>query len=95
MRLLYPLVRIFSLIGIIDMDLGVQLALQVLGVYSLLGPFVFLGLYILFDRLAEREPDMFRKKKQSPVHPDLWSAADIDRYLDKRAFFADVTDRSK
>lgn len=68
------------------MDLGFQLALQVLGVYSLLGPFVFLGLYIVFDRLAERDPDVFTKKKQVPVHPDLWSPQEIDTYLDKKAF---------
>jgi hypothetical protein len=77
------------------MDLGFQLAIQVLTVYCLLGPFVFLGVYIFFDRLAEREPDMMVKKEVTPVHPDLWSPKDIDNYLNKRSFFDRITDRTE
>jgi hypothetical protein len=51
--------------------------------------------YIFFDRLAEREPDMMVKKEVTPVHPDLWSPKDIDNYLNKKSFFDRITDRTE
>jgi hypothetical protein len=75
------------------MDKGITLAIDVITIYLLLGPFVFLGLYILFDRLAERDPDVFRKKDDNRMHPDLWSATDMEEYFAKKAFFTEVSDR--
>jgi hypothetical protein len=72
-----------------------QLAVDILAIYCLLGPFVFFGLYIFFDRLAEREPDMFVKKDVTPVHPDLWSPKDIDEYMNKQTFFARIPDQTE
>ncbi|MBM9521121.1 hypothetical protein JWG39_14965 [Desulforhopalus vacuolatus] len=66
------------------MDLGIQLALQVLGVYALLGPFVFFLIYIFFDRLAERTPHSVRPKSDKSRDPAIWSYSDVDVYLDKK-----------
>jgi|GEM_PF-2439870 len=77
------------------MDKGIQLAVDVLSIYFLLGPLVFLGLYIFFDRLAEQEPDVFKKKDDKVDHPDLWAPEEIDAYLKKKAFFCKVADPYK
>ena len=73
------------------MDLGFQLALQVLGVYGLLGPFIFFLVYIFFDRLAERTTPVVHSKSDEPRAPSMWSYSDVDAYLEKKDFFEVVT----
>lgn len=67
------------------MDTGLLIAIQIVGLYLCLGPFVFLGLYVLFDRLAEEDPAQGKKKKKQQDDPALWNSAQIRAFFDKKA----------
>ncbi len=66
------------------MDLGFRIALDVIGVYGCLGPFVCLLLYIIFDRLAEQEMTIHQEKNVASKDPALWSSRDIDAYFEEK-----------
>jgi hypothetical protein len=68
------------------MDTGFMIAALIIGLYVCLGPLVFLFLYIVFDRLAELEPEPRPQKESLPVDTALWSPSHIQAFLDHRAW---------
>lgn len=70
------------------MDTGVMIAVLIIGLYICAGPFILLGLYILFDRLAERDPMTTPAKDLLDKDPSLWGPADVDEYLARKAKMA-------
>ena len=75
------------------MDLGMQIAVDVLTIYGCLGPFVFLGLYVLFDRFAERDVPTPRQSPSKESDPALWSEEDVRNHLAEKNFLQGVTSR--
>lgn len=75
------------------MDLGFKIALDVIGIYCCLGPFVFLGLYILFDRFAEHDVKAPQKKNIPPKDPALWTFQDTEAHFDRKNVLEGVTSR--
>ncbi|NLY40187.1 MAG: hypothetical protein GX055_01010 [Desulfovibrionales bacterium] len=63
------------------MDTGFMIASLVIGLYVCLGPFVFLALYVLFDRFAEREPAQKKQPALLDDNPALWTKAHTDAYF--------------
>jgi hypothetical protein len=72
------------------MDTGVMIAVLIIGLYICAGPFILLGLYILFDRLAERDPVTTPVKDLLDRDPSLWSPADVDEYLTRKVKMASM-----
>lgn len=77
------------------MDTGVMIAVQIIGLYVVLGPFVFLGLYILFDRFAEREPAPKKQPALLDEHPAVWTATHVDAYFSKKKKYVALTSQSE
>ncbi len=61
---------------------GIYLAISVIAIYSIFGPLVLIGLYVLFDKFIERNP-VFEEEKKNP-DPYLLTEADIKRILRKK-----------
>ena len=66
------------------MNIGLMLALQIVGLYFILGPLVILGLYILFDRLATKDDSRDKESSELAVPLDLWTSKTIQKYFDNR-----------
>ena len=63
---------------------GVYLAIAVISIYVIFGPFVLLVLYVLFDRFIEREPEPVLLNRQNSNDPSLWTERDIKKILKKK-----------
>lgn len=63
---------------------GVYLAIAVVGIYIIFGPFVLLALYVLFDRFIEREPKLPSLNKEDIDDPSLWTEKEIKKILKKK-----------
>jgi len=61
---------------------GIYLAISVIAIYSIFGPLVLIGLYVLFDKFIEREPVFEEEKKKSD--PSFLTEEDIRRLLRKK-----------
>lgn len=61
------------------MSAGPLIAINVLLLYTVLGPMVLLGIYTLFDFLGEQAPGISHSDGGSPKDPALWSLKDLDR----------------
>ena len=63
------------------------LALGVAAIYILFAPVVILGIYIFFDRMAEG-PEARQTARRKPLpeekEPELWTPADVRKYLKGR-----------
>lgn len=67
------------------MDTGFMIAALIIGLYVCLGPLVFLLLYIIFDKLAEQEPQP--QPRHAPSKPDdvaLWGPSRVRTFLDHK-----------
>ncbi len=73
------------------MDTGVLIAVQIIGLYVCLGPVVCLGLYVLFDRLAERDPGQKRPNALRETDPALWTPAQVDEFFARKKMFDSLT----
>lgn len=63
---------------------GPLIAIDVILLYTVLGPLVLFGIYTLFDALIRSgSPGDPPRPKDKPEDPSLWSAEDIDAYFDK------------
>jgi len=74
------------------MDTGVMIAVLIIGLYICAGPFILLGLYILFDSLAERGPRAKPMKDIRKKDPSLWTTADVDAYLARQSKMKDLAE---
>ncbi len=63
---------------------GIYLAIAVVGIYVIFGPFVLLSLYVLFDKFIEREPKPLLLNKQDSDDPSLWTEKEVKKILKKR-----------
>lgn len=66
------------------MGTGSLIAIDVLSLYTLFGPLVLLGIYVLFDSL-ENAPGPSEKNRRTALekkNPALWTSVEIDRFLD-------------
>ena len=66
---------------------GIILALEIVAIYVIFGPVVLLAVYIIFDRLANRTPNLTLASQNSNEQEDdpaLWGYEDAERYLKKR-----------
>jgi hypothetical protein len=66
---------------------GIILALEIVAIYVIFGPVVLLAVYIIFDRLANRTPNLTlasQKSNEQEDDPALWGYEDVERYLKKR-----------
>lgn len=61
------------------MSAGPLIAINVLLLYTVLGPMVLLGIYTLFDFLGEQAPGISDSAGSSPRDPALWTQKDLDR----------------
>ncbi len=77
------------------MDTGVMIAVLIIGLYICAGPFILLGLYILFDSLAERGPSARLVKDIREKDPSLWTTADVDDYLARQSRMKDIVEIKK
>ncbi len=77
------------------MDTGVMIAVLIIGLYICAGPFILLGLYILFDSLAERGPSARPVKDIREKDPSLWTTADVDEYLARQSRMKDLAEIGK
>lgn len=77
------------------MDTGVLIAVLIIGLYICAGPFILLGLYVLFDRLAEREPRTRLVKNAGDKDPSLWTTADVNEYLARKSKMEDLAENKK
>lgn len=58
------------------------IAVDVFLLYTLLGPLVLFGVYVLFDWISqEKGPD--RRYGRTQKDPALWSEKDIDAFFDQ------------
>lgn len=73
------------------MDTGVMIAVQIIGLYICLGPFVFLGLYILFDHLAERGHEQAPSQTLLDEDPALWTPAHVHAFFQHKKTLASLT----
>lgn len=70
------------------MDTGFLIVILIVGLYIAFGPLIFLGLYIVFDRLAESEPTLLHAKKSAiPRDSALWSRKELGDFVKKRKGF--------
>jgi hypothetical protein len=58
------------------------IAIDVFLLYTLLGPVVLFGVYVLFDRIG-RDDGPSRETAQAQKDPAVWSGRDIDDFLDQ------------
>ena len=61
---------------------GTLIAVSVILLYTILGPVVLFGIYVLFDHLASKA----EKKVAPPRRPKnaaLWTSSDVDAFLDR------------
>ncbi|GAB1408863.1 hypothetical protein MASR1M90_00170 [Desulfovibrionales bacterium] len=77
------------------MDTGFMIAALVIGLYVCLGPFVFLALYVVFDRFAERDPVQKKQPALLDERPALWTKAHVHAYFAKKRTHAALTNASK
>lgn len=61
------------------MGAGPLIAMNVLLLYTVLGPMVLLGIYTLFDFLGEQPPGTFGPDHSGAKDPALWTQRDLDR----------------
>jgi len=72
--------RVFNMQGII-------LAVEIVAIYVIFGPVVLFAIYIIFDKLANRTPELSPVKNQGDEwedDPALWTQEHVDMYLKKR-----------
>jgi hypothetical protein len=72
------------------MDTGLMIAVQLIGLYVILGPLVVLGLYILFDRLAESEPQSNKRVRNLDSDPALWNSNHVRAYFDQKEKYSSL-----
>jgi len=63
---------------------GPLIAIDVVLLYTLLGPLVLLGIYVLFDTLSHRRENSNPNAKQSAsqkTDPALWPVSFLDKYF--------------
>jgi len=65
------------------MDAGHLIAVNVVLLYTILGPLVLLALYVLFDTLAKRRPEGRRDSAVGIKDPALWSEGDVDAFMNR------------
>ncbi len=63
---------------------GIYLAIAVVGIYIIFGPFVLLALYVLFDKFIEREPKPLLLNKENSDDPSLWTEKEVKEILKKK-----------
>nr|WP_319493591.1 hypothetical protein [uncultured Desulfobacter sp.] len=61
------------------MSAGPLIAINVLLLYTILGPMVLLGIYTLFDFLGEQAPAISYSGGSVSKDPALWTLKDLDR----------------
>ncbi len=61
---------------------GIYLAIAIVMIYVLFGPFVLFGIYIFFDRFAEKAPDILKKEEKED--PCFLTEEDIKRLRKKK-----------
>lgn len=66
------------------MNIGFMLALQILGIYLILGPLVVLGLYIFLDCLVDSEKHSKKLDSTLALPMDLWTTENIQKYFGNR-----------
>lgn len=59
------------------------IAVDVILLYTLLGPLVLFAVYVLFDRISKDHRPPGPKAGPSKKDPALWSDQDIDDFLDQ------------
>jgi hypothetical protein len=64
------------------MSAGSLIAINVLLLYTVLGPMVLLGIYTLFDFLGEQPPGIFSQDNSGVKDPSLWIQKDLNRFFD-------------
>lgn len=70
------------------MDTGFLIVILIVGLYVAFGPLIFLGLYIVFDRLAESEPTLLHTKKSvKQTDSALWSKGELEAFVKKRKLY--------
>ena len=64
---------------------GVLIAIDVVLLYTILGPLVLFAIFIVFDALNKIEkPGMkLQKQKSGKTDPALWNSREIDIYMDQ------------
>jgi len=73
------------------MDTGLMIAVQLISLYVILGTLVVLGLYILFDRLAESEPQSSKNVRKLDSDPALWNSNHVRAYFDQKKKYSSLT----
>lgn len=74
------------------LNIGMIIAASVLVIYIILGPIVILGIYVFFDRLAEKSEyaeDSSARKLALPEDrdPALWSEQDVRLHIQRKRRF--------
>lgn len=64
------------------MSAGPLIAINVLLLYTVLGPMVLLGIYTLFDFLGEQPAGAFGQNASGVKDPSLWTQRDLNRLFD-------------
>jgi hypothetical protein len=59
------------------------IAIDVILLYTLLGPLVLFAVYVLFDRISRDDTPPGPAAARSKKDPALWSARDIDDFFDQ------------
>ncbi len=74
------------------LNIGMLIAASVLVIYIILGPIVILGIYVFFDRMAEKAENTEETGIRKSVLPEdkdpaLWSDRDVRLYLQRKRRF--------
>ena len=69
------------------LNVGMIIAGAVLAIYLIFGPLVLLGIYVFFDRMAEKGETINPVRKNVSAedkNPELWSAGDVRQHLKRK-----------
>ena len=67
------------------LDTGVLIAIAVVMLYTILGPLVLFGVYIIFDSLdkADKSGINLQKQRIDKIDPALWTSESVDIYMEQ------------
>jgi hypothetical protein len=63
------------------MDPGHLIAIQLILLYTILGPLVLLAIYVLFDSFSKRRDTGTIPQAKEKTDPALWIDDDVDEHL--------------
>jgi hypothetical protein len=63
------------------MDPGHLIAIQLILLYTILGPLVLLAIYVLFDSFSKRRDTGTIPQDKEKTDPALWVDDDVDEHL--------------